>query len=151
MVNTFLPYADFDRSIRCLDLKRLGKQRVEAYQIWLALKYTTETKSAWINHPAVQMWKGYEKALELYILKCMNEWSKHTTKGGKPFSNTKMAENIEKHGIGKNLSNIRYPPWFGNKIFHQSMKAKLYHKNPMHYSMFEKYRHITDYVWPRDL
>jgi hypothetical protein len=32
MVNTFLPFASFEASVRCLDNKRLGKQRVEAYQ-----------------------------------------------------------------------------------------------------------------------
>lgn len=33
MVNTFLVYPDFRRSARALDYRRLGKQRVEAYQI----------------------------------------------------------------------------------------------------------------------
>ena len=32
MVNTFLPFANIEASVRCLDNKRLGKQRVEAYQ-----------------------------------------------------------------------------------------------------------------------
>jgi hypothetical protein len=32
MVNTFLPFPSFEASARCLDNKRLGKQRVEAYQ-----------------------------------------------------------------------------------------------------------------------
>ncbi|KAL2642854.1 hypothetical protein R1flu_010441 [Riccia fluitans] len=32
-LNTFLPYSNFERSIHCLDNKRLGKQRVEAKQI----------------------------------------------------------------------------------------------------------------------
>ena len=32
-MQTFLPYADFQRSAQVLDYKRLGKQRVEALQI----------------------------------------------------------------------------------------------------------------------
>lgn len=32
-MQTFLPYADFERSARTLDLKRLGKQRVECIQV----------------------------------------------------------------------------------------------------------------------
>ena len=32
-MQTFLPYPDFARSARCLDNRRLGKQRVESYQI----------------------------------------------------------------------------------------------------------------------
>ena len=37
-MNTFLPYSDFIRSAKCLDYKRLGKQRVEAWQIYQTLK-----------------------------------------------------------------------------------------------------------------
>lgn len=33
MVNTFLVYSDYEKSASCLDRARLGKQRVEAYQI----------------------------------------------------------------------------------------------------------------------
>ena len=36
-MQTFLPYEDFRESVRSLDDKRLGKQRVEAYQIISAL------------------------------------------------------------------------------------------------------------------
>ena len=32
-VRTFLPYADFERSCRALDPRRLGKQRVEVIQV----------------------------------------------------------------------------------------------------------------------
>ncbi len=37
MVNTFVPYSDFESIARCLDNRRLGKQRVEAYQILLLI------------------------------------------------------------------------------------------------------------------
>jgi hypothetical protein len=33
VVQTFLPYDDFERSTRALDVKRLGKQRVETIQV----------------------------------------------------------------------------------------------------------------------
>jgi hypothetical protein len=32
-MQTFMPYSDFEKTARCLDNKRLGKQRVEAWQI----------------------------------------------------------------------------------------------------------------------
>ena len=60
MVNTFLPYPDFVKSAKILDYKRLGKQRVEAWQILRALR--GETKG-WRNHPATNLWRGHEKAL----------------------------------------------------------------------------------------
>ncbi len=36
-MQTFLPYSDFRKSLESLDNKRLGKQRVEAYQIISAI------------------------------------------------------------------------------------------------------------------
>ncbi len=36
-MQTFLPYPDFKESFRALDSKRLGKQRVEAFQILNAI------------------------------------------------------------------------------------------------------------------
>ena len=36
-MQTFLPYADLTESLRVLDNKRLGKQRVETYQIISAI------------------------------------------------------------------------------------------------------------------
>ena len=62
-MQTFLPYADFERSARALDAKRLGKQRVETIQVVRAL---TRPGYGWANHPAVLMWKGYEEALGRY-------------------------------------------------------------------------------------
>ena len=62
-MQTFLPYSDFERSAKTLDYKRLGKQRVEAYQILQAL---SDPNYGWQNHPAVKMWRGYEEALVAY-------------------------------------------------------------------------------------
>ena len=45
-VQTFLPYADFERSARALDRKRLGKQRVETIQVVRAL---TRPGYGWAN------------------------------------------------------------------------------------------------------
>jgi len=69
-MQTFLPYKSFTKSAQVLDYKRLGKQRVEAMQIFNALT-GVPTKSGkaytgWLNHPAVVMWKDYEEALLLY-------------------------------------------------------------------------------------
>ncbi len=52
----FLPFACFKRSLEALDNKRLGKQRVEAFQIYMALTHNASSK--WNNHPVTQMWKG---------------------------------------------------------------------------------------------
>lgn len=36
-MQTFLPFDSFDDSAACLDMRRLGKQRVEGYQLLLQL------------------------------------------------------------------------------------------------------------------
>ena len=71
-MQTFTPYADFAESLRALDLKRLGKQRVEVVQIVRAL---TVPGYAWSSHPAVLMWKGYEEALGRYGLTACEVWT----------------------------------------------------------------------------
>jgi hypothetical protein len=70
-MQTFLPYPDFMKSAECLDSQRLGKQRVEAFQIWQTL---TDQSDGWKNHPAIKMWKGYEDALLRYLDCCVWQW-----------------------------------------------------------------------------
>ena len=56
-MQTFLPDKSFVNSSRILDYRRLGKQRVEARQIYNILIGNTKS-NAWRNHPAVLMWRG---------------------------------------------------------------------------------------------
>jgi len=72
-MQTFLPYYDFKRSAACLDYRRLGKQRVEAYQIINILK-GKQKSNAWKNHPAVLMWKNDIEILKVYYNVILNEW-----------------------------------------------------------------------------
>jgi hypothetical protein len=70
-MQTFLPYSSFERSAEVLDYRRLGKQRVEAYQILCAL---SDSKYGWQNHPAIRMWRGYDAALIAYYSAVCREW-----------------------------------------------------------------------------
>ena len=72
-MQTFLPYSDYKKTFECLDYRRLGKQRVETFQILNVLLNRTNTKG-WRNHPATKMWRGYENALKLYLNECIDEW-----------------------------------------------------------------------------
>ena len=72
-MQTFLPYPDFERSLKTLDSRRLGKQRIEAFQILnILLKRTS--KNGWKNHPAVKMWNGHTNALKIYFNKSIEIW-----------------------------------------------------------------------------
>ena len=61
-MQTFLPYPDIRQSFKVLDNKRLGKQRVEAYQIISAItgrpKLDGTTYKGWIKHPCSES-KGH--------------------------------------------------------------------------------------------
>ena len=83
-----------------LDYRRLGKQRVEAYQILNVLsgkgKKNKNGTVAWSNHPAVKMWKGYEKALALYGYTMCLEWK---YRGYKDSLLQKFSEYLKLNGI----------------------------------------------------
>lgn len=70
-MQTFLPYKNFSKTAECLSTKHLGKQRVEVLQI---LNTLTGRSTGWSNHPAVRMWRGYERALCAYGLEVCAQW-----------------------------------------------------------------------------
>ena len=65
-MQTFLPHTNTLDAARALDNKRLNKQILEGYQILKVLSGASPS-SAWRNHPAVLMWKGFEHGLWDYI------------------------------------------------------------------------------------
>ncbi len=65
-MQTFLPHSDYEASAQTLDNKRLNKQILEGYQILKVLSGASES-GAWRNHPAVLMWRGFERGLWAYI------------------------------------------------------------------------------------
>ena len=137
MVNTFIPYSNYKKIAKCLDNKRLGKQRVEAQQILniLEKKANGENPKGWAHHPIVHMWEGYEQALKYYINVMIEEWIK------RGFVNNMMIHKL------KTTPAI---PWFVKcKPINYSHQASLIRKNPAHYkSIFKppaeylKYKYI---------
>ena len=68
---TFAPFLSVEECAKALDYRRLGKQRVEAYQIWRTLMGISK---GWANHPAVLMWKGHTCFLAVYCNAMITEW-----------------------------------------------------------------------------
>lgn len=131
-MQTFLPYPDFAESASVLDYRRLGKQRVEAFQI---LKTLETGRKGWANHPAVQMWYGYNRALGLYMNTMILEWIK------RGYKNTMW--------FGELLGEAIMPPWIGNEAFHASHRSNLLRKDFSYYSQFNWPEPATlAYVWP---
>jgi hypothetical protein len=127
MVNTFLPYPDFNRTARCLDYKRLGKQRVEVFQILQAL---LGIKKGWRHHPATKMWKGYEWCLFDYNCSICLEWR---SRGYQDTIYDKMdLLPFPNQGCLKRS----FPPWLGDERLHQSHRSNLLRKNKEYYGKF---------------
>jgi hypothetical protein len=134
-MQTFLPYANFTKSAVVLDNKRLGKQRVEAWQI---LNTLTGKSAGWANHPATKMWQGYEYLLALYGITICVEWE---YRGFKDTLLPKFAE------VSENLTDTGNPWWLGFEPLHISHQSNLMRKDPIHY----KFGVVSNlpYIWCR--
>jgi len=134
-MQTFMPSPEFAASARALDRMRLGKQRVEAWQIIQAL---TRPDYGWKNHPATKMWRGHVPALATYGMAICDEW---LARGYADSLREKFAA----------LADPAAPPpaWVGDERVHASHRSKLLEKLPEWYG-----RHgWTEapgmaYVWP---
>ncbi len=127
------------KSLQSLDNKRLGKQRVETYQIISAItqrpKLDGTPYKGWLNHPCTIMWKKNVPALKLYLNLSIEEWI------DRGFKNTMEFETISKE-------EIKLPEWFGNERFHSSHRANLLKKEPDFYSKYGWSENPSDpYVW----
>jgi hypothetical protein len=130
-MQTFLPYPDYVDTARCLDWRRLGKQRVEAWQI---LRTLQGIKPGWANHPAVKMWRGHEAALAQYMNVMIREWKR------RGYNNT-MQE--------VDLGPATPPPWLYTTELCASHRSNLLRKDEAFYRKLG-WTEPTNlpYVWP---
>lgn len=170
-MQTFLPYPSFTHSLACLDNKRLGKQRVEAKQILMALEFgpyqyrhsiehpwisciesaflglrelnpKCVRRTPWYNHPATKMWRGYEGVLAEYGYICCQTWI------ARGFKDTLMPWFEPRIPLTPVMS-CSDPSWLSNNAFHLSHQSNLVRKDPVYYRQFFPY--VPDnlpYVWP---
>lgn len=149
-MQTFLPLPDFRASARCLDDKRLGKQRVECKQILLCLGVPvgehTPRQKGWMTHPAVLMWRGHELALVEYAIIICQEWA------GRNFTD-RLAPQFAAAGAALRAAghDLTYPAWLGDPEFHASHRSNLLRKDFHYYSQFNWNNLIyIPYKWPED-
>jgi len=133
-MQTFLPYADFSESAHCLDYRRLGKQRVEAWQIYQIVS-GQRTTGGWVNHPATKMWEGHATALAWYYDIIVLEWI------SRGYTNTMSPLKVS-------LESIVMPPFIGDKAFHDSHKSNLLRKDYIFYSQYNwQVPDNLPYIW----
>ena len=137
-MQTFLPYPSFAQSAACLDWRRLGCQRKEAQQIILALE---NPSYGWQNHPAVKMWRGYERSLALYGVTVCGEWR------NRGYNDNLLTFFLDKYLDGERREDI-YPEWIGNEAFHRSHRANLLRKDPVWYGKYWTEDITLPYIWP---
>ena len=131
-MQTFLPYADFRKSAQSLDYKRLGKQRVETWQILRAIRGVTK---GWQNHPASIMWRDNEQALIQYGIVVCEEW---IARGYRDTMLERFTSEVQD-------DNPTMPPWLGFDKFHTSHQSNLVRKDPNFYRF--NVENNLPYVW----
>lgn len=136
-MQTFVPSEVFSECARVLDMRRLGKQRVETLQILNAM--VSGGGKGWVNHPATKMWGSNIHGLIAYGVSICDEWIK---RGYKDTCRDKIL----------NIAQADYedlPVWWGDERVHSSHRANLLRKMPEHYSQYGWTEDPeTPYFWP---
>jgi hypothetical protein len=152
-IQTFLPYADFDRTAAVLDTRRLGKQRVEVLQVMQVLvRHRWSPGSGviepfvprgWLNHPVVLMWRGYEASLTRYQDAVCAEWSR------RGFADTCRLKTRGLLATAPGASDGTRPPWLGDRGLHRAHQSNLVRKDPDYYGpRFPGVPPDLPYIWP---
>src|SRR5690349_8936800 len=129
---TFLPYPDFRECALCLDKKRLGKQRIEAYDILKQNVYNYNPPKI----PIYKMWKGYDEALICYGIQICQVWRDYGYADTflEKFHSLSKADKILTQEDLKKLNLL--PSWLGNNDLHASHRATLLAKKKDFYKQF---------------
>jgi hypothetical protein len=144
---TFLPFESFQESANCLDVKRLGKQRLECVALLNTIVFN---KAGWRNHPAAIMWRKYPRALYEYSEFIFMEWQSRFYENS--ISLEQFKEEVVKFPEER-------PHWLGDDTFHRSHRIALLCKKHEHYIKYFQEREAVDllrlglpyhYVWPRE-
>lgn len=139
-MQTFVPYGkNFEYNALCLDDKRLGKQRVEAWQIVRALRGETQ---GWRNHPATRMWEGHAGALCYYGMWMCDVWVQ------RGFQDS-LSEKFYRSPEWASWDARTYPSWLNSAHVIRSHRSNLLRKKPDHYEVYGwDFPHDIPYVWP---
>jgi len=137
-MQTFLPYPDFKKCAQVLDKRRCFAQVREAKQIIDTLE---GRKKGYRNHPAVLMWKGYEKELKHYY----NIFLHHCLKVHKINTQYWYEDCYYSYGVKSEYHGNYFvdneipswernkPFWLGQEPFHRAMRSRLIEKDPEFY------------------
>lgn len=134
-MQTFLPELSPSKIAAVLDYRRLGKQRVEVFQL---LRANLDVSLGWRNHPAAIMWRGFEPALADYGVAICDEW---IARGYKDTCRQKILDLV--------TPDKNYPKWWGREDIILSHRSNLIRKLPEFYlPLWPDTPDDIAYVWP---
>jgi|LauGreDrversion4_2_1035121.scaffolds.fasta_scaffold07546_13 hypothetical protein len=143
-MQVFSMHYDYHQTAKELDYKRLGKQRVESWQILGTIQKKKDglTKAAWINHPCIKIWYNCELALVNYSIAICEEWIKRGYKDTMLDRFLNMKEVFEKQNYSSDL-----PSLYGVEKFHLSHQSNLLKKDFNYYSKLYDVPNDLPYYW----
>lgn len=152
-MQTFLPEgSNFELGFQVLDRQRLGKQRVETFQISNVIMSLDKDDNpyvhkGWKHHPAVRMWEGYPMALNRYGMLCCKEFVRRGYKDSLYPRFAKRYMNLIAEG-----NELVLPHWLTNpdseKRIIESHRSNLRRKMPEHYMDLWDTKTDLPYFWP---
>lgn len=131
----FMAYPDLEKSVKCLDSKRLGNQIYnEGYCL---------IQGKWKNHPASKIWIGHKRALARYCLYGLEELE------ARGRSYPKWVDFFSKYVADEPDTGL--PDIFGYEPYHASHRSQLLGKNYEWYKQFgwDEEPGALSYVWTR--
>jgi hypothetical protein len=155
-MQTFNTHTTYPRTMAHLDKQRLGKQRLETWQILRLLR--GETKNNWTNHPAVKMWRGFEPSLVMYGFYVCHEW--RIVRGYEDEMWGRFATYAREYGMLDTYANDSKtalyangrepvtPPWLSDLWVLRSHRSNLMRKDPKFYSVYRGTPENMPYLWP---
>lgn len=143
LMQTFMTHSNYADTAKILDYKRLGKQRVEAYQILRSLTGITYfqdgPRDGWSNHPATKMWENFEYSLAEYGLQICEEW---LSRGYQDSLYKKFSDAMDL------LPQTEQPWWTKAQLLQTTHQSNLLRKDFDYYSKHFSGVHDLPYVWP---
>jgi hypothetical protein len=135
VMQVFVPELDFQSIAKVLDYRRLGKQRVETFQI---LRANLGMTNGWRNHPASRMWADNLPGLSAYGVAMCLEWK---SRGYKDTTMDKIVELVKP-------DETDLPEWWGRMDIVDSHRSNLIRKAPEFYGgIWEGIPDDLPYVW----
>ena len=131
-MQVFLPYADFTKSAKCLDKKRLFKQTWECKQLLNAI---LRIKTGWRNHCITRTWESHAFLLYEFFKACTEECKERQMIGFADATEWMESLSLEQsHELlaGSNEST----DFLSSDWYHLAYQSHLLAKNEEYYSQF---------------